>query len=155
MKERQQHETNLKELHANYPVHITQTVQWGEMDALRHVNNTVYFRYFENVRVHFMQQSGINDTIVSNRIGPVLGHTQCSFLRPLTWPDTITIGARVDTVREKRFSMEYAIFSHSQGKVVATGSAEAIYVDYDKGKSVPIPAHILRALDEFKPPRNN
>jgi acyl-CoA thioester hydrolase len=132
-----------------YPVHITQKVQWGEMDALQHVNNTVYFRYFENVRVEFMELTGINALIARENCGPILGHTQCKYLLPLTWPDTITIGTRISAIRDKRFTMEYAVFSHKHQRIVAEGSGEAIYVNYAAGKTVPIPESIRTAISQW------
>jgi len=132
-----------------FPVSITQKVQWGEMDALQHVNNTVYFRYFENVRVEFMELTGINKHIQKTNTGPILGHTQCKYLLPLTWPDTITIGTRVSAIREKRFTMEYAVFSHQHQRIVAEGTGEAIYVNYDTGKTLPVPDNIRQEVRRF------
>ena len=132
-----------------FPVCISQKVQWGEMDALQHVNNTVYFRYFENVRVEFMEITGINRHIAETQTGPILGHTQCKYLLPLTWPDTITIGTRISAMREKRFTMEYAVFSHRHRKIVAEGTGEAIYVNYTTGKTQPIPEAIGQRISEY------
>jgi len=119
------------------------------MDALQHVNHTVYFRYFESVRIEFMEVTGINRHIAQTNSGPILGHTQCKFLLPLTWPDTITIGTRLFAIRGKRFIMEYAVFSHRHQKIVAEGTGEGIYVNYSTGKTQAIPEAIRQRISDY------
>ena len=140
----------LKKFQQQFPVCIQQPVQWGDMDALRHVNNTVYFRYFENARIALMERTGINRLFLSDNIGPVLGHTQCKYLRPLTWPDQITVGTAVSAIHEKRFSMVYAVFSHQQQTVAAEGTSEAVYLDMASGATCAIPDSIRQALTQLR-----
>ena len=64
-------------------------VQWGDMDAFQHVNNTVYFRYFENARLEYFRRPGWFEFERATGIGPILASTQARFRRPLTYPDTI------------------------------------------------------------------
>ncbi len=76
-------------------------VRWGEMDALRHVNNTVYFRYFEDARVRLFFAMGLDGA--ANRYG-VLAHASCDFLKPLMYPARVTVGMKC--VRIGRTSLE-------------------------------------------------
>jgi len=64
------------------------TVAWGEMDAFQHVNNVVYFKYFESARINYFEETGINAHMQTTGVGPILGNTQCRFKAPLTYPDT-------------------------------------------------------------------
>jgi len=118
---------------------VTQDIIWGDMDAYNHINNTVYFRYFENVRIVYFEQVGINKYMSENQIGPILGETSCRYLKPLTYPDTITISTNVPTLRAKRFTMNYEIYSNNHKAVVATGMGEIVFVDYRNGKTIEIP----------------
>lgn len=78
-------------------------VRWGDLDALNHVNNTVYFRYMEEARMHCMAAAGIG-TPGSDR-STVLAHTACDFLRPVSWPAMLLIDMRL--LRVGRSSLEY------------------------------------------------
>src|SRR5438128_1459859 len=80
---------------ATYPVVIEQAVVWGDMDSYQHVNNTVYFRYFENARLEYFRRLGWFEFEKETGIGPILAATQATFRKPLAYPDTISVGARV------------------------------------------------------------
>jgi YbgC/YbaW family acyl-CoA thioester hydrolase len=84
-----------EELQAAYPVVVRQAVVWGEMDSYRHVNNVVYFRYFENARLEYFRRLDWPDFEAQTGIGPILAATQARFRRALTYPDTIAITARL------------------------------------------------------------
>ncbi|WP_196138350.1 thioesterase family protein [Aliikangiella sp. G2MR2-5] len=125
---------------------IEQDLIWGDMDAFNHINNTKYFRYFENVRIEYFQKVGINQFMAKEKVGPILGETSCRYLSPLTYPDRITIRTGVTILREKRFTMNYEILSKKQNKVVATGSGEVIFLDYKTGITCPIPLEITKQI---------
>jgi acyl-CoA thioester hydrolase len=133
----------------DYPVVIEETVLWGEMDAFQHVNNTVYFRYFESARIAYFQAVGYLDWMRAEGSGPILASTSCRFRRPLTWPDSIQIGARVSELGEDRFTMEYAIYSQSQQTIAAIGQGVAVHFDYRGGGKQPIPGSIREAIEKL------
>lgn len=126
-----------------YPVVIRQAIQWGDMDAFQHINNIVYFKYFENARIEYFQQTGINRYMKEHHVGPILGSTECKFLAPLTYPDEVLILTRVKAMKSKRFTMEYAIHSNSLRKPVAVGSGEIIFYHYLEQQSHKIPRAIV------------
>ena len=115
-----------------YPVVVPSCVVWGEMDAFQHVNNTVFFRYFESVRIALFESIGYLDWMQENGSGPILASTSCRFRRPLVWPDDIEIGAGITVVSEDRFGMNYAVLSRGQQTVVATGEGMVVHYDYTK-----------------------
>ncbi len=123
-----------------------QPIIWGDMDAFQHINNTVYFKYFESVRVEYFEQTGINRLMCNENIGPILGATECKFLAPLTFPDSVILATNVSEIREKRFTMQYEVFSKKLEKVVAVGSGEIIYFDYINNKTCPIPDSIRQEM---------
>lgn len=132
----------MKELEKQYPIAIHQAIQWGDMDAFQHVNNVVYFKYFENSRIEYFERTGINQYMKQYCIGPILGSTECKFLAPLTFPDQITIVARVIALKVKRFTMLYEVYSQSSAKKVAEGRGEIIYFNYNLHHSHEIPSAI-------------
>lgn len=76
-------------------------VRWGDMDALRHVNNAVYFSYFEEARVRLFATMGLDGS--DGRYG-VLAHASCDFLKPLMYPSRVVVGMK--RVRIGRTSLE-------------------------------------------------
>src|SRR5437588_12301990 len=89
---------DLASLLAGYPVVVVQAVIWGDMDSYRHVNNTVYFRYFENARLEYFRRMRWFEYEEESGIGPILSATDCRFRKPLTYPDTISIGAKIGSM---------------------------------------------------------
>src|SRR2546421_12621612 len=94
---------------AGYPVVVTQPVVWGEMDAYRHVNNTVYFRYFENARLEYFRRLDWPALEKETGVGPILSATQARFRKALSYPDTIWISAKVVNIQSDRFVIHHRI----------------------------------------------
>ncbi len=141
---------SVKELLSSYPVITEQTVIWGDMDAFQHVNNTVYFRYFETARIAYFDQVGIKGLMEETGVGPILAHTQCQFKIPLTYPDTISIGARVSELEDSKFSMEYRVVSHQHQKVAAQGSGLVVAFNYQTNQKVHVPKELRAAIEELQ-----
>jgi acyl-CoA thioester hydrolase len=140
----------MKELLEAYPVVIEVPVAWGEMDSLRHVNNIVYFRYFESARMAYFERVGFWEHMDETGVGPILASTQCRFRLPLTYPDTVSIGARVPEIDGDRFIMKYIVVSHSHGKAAAEGEGLIVSYDYRKLAKAPLPEVIRRRIDDLE-----
>src|SRR3990172_8193149 len=93
--------------------------QWGEMDAYGHVNNTVYFRYFESARIQYFGRCGLLDSYHKSSVGAILHSTSCRFRLALRYPDTALIGTRVSDVQDDRFTMLYRVVSKTHNTVAA------------------------------------
>lgn len=122
-----------------YPVHIQRSVTWGSMDAFQHVNNTVYFRYFEDVRIAYFEEARIIEYMQEHNIGPILASTQCRFKAPLSYPDTVYIGAKVTDIEQDRFTMEYIVVSETLQRVAAKGSGLIVSYNYAKNEKADLP----------------
>jgi len=145
----------MQEIMKDYPLVITKKVAWGHMDAFAHVNNTVYFRYFEDIRMEFFETAGAMEHMKKTRIGPILASTRCDFRTPLEHPDTINIGTRIEDLKEKRFTMKYIIYSEAKDKIAAEGEGLVVYVDYSKGQSCPVPepmVAVIKLLEQGEEP---
>jgi acyl-CoA thioester hydrolase len=115
-----------------------------------HVNNVVYFRYFESARLEYFRRLGWFEYEGETGIGPILASTQARFVRPLTYPDTISVGARVVELGKDRFTLEHKIVSHGQGKVVTEGRGTVVTYHYAQGRKVPIPEEVRRRIAELE-----
>lgn len=135
---------NLKD---QFPLVLSQDLLWNDMDAYQHINNTVYFRYFEDARIAYFVKAKINEYMETMQIGPILASTSCNFRAPLTFPDTIQIAARVENISTKTFTMKYVVYSERIKKVAAEGEGLIVYYDYRRKRSCAIPELILSALN--------
>ncbi|WP_019674008.1 acyl-CoA thioesterase [Psychrobacter lutiphocae] len=103
-----------------------QPVIWNDMDAFNHVNNVVYYRYAEAARIHYLTQT----QAFTDDATTVLAQSSCTFLRPVTFPDTLLIGVRTKKLGNSSIVMDYCYYSTAQSAVVAT--ADSVLVKLNK-----------------------
>ena len=140
----------MNELLKTFPVVAKLPVIWGDMDSFQHVNNTIYFGYFESARIQYFEALGWMDSEKTLTIGPILGSTSCQYRIPLTYPDTIYAGAKITEMHEKRFTMEYLIVSEQHPETVAEGTGVVICYNYQKKQTTQIPAVIYNAIEKLE-----
>lgn len=141
----------MKELLKTCPVVIDIPIAWGDMDAFQHVNNVVYLKYFESVRIAYFERIEFMQVMDATGIGPILASTQCRFKIPLAYPDTVSAGARVDHMEKDRFVMQYTLVSHKHEKIAASGDGVLVTFDYRNNRKADIPDKIrkrIAALEE-------
>jgi acyl-CoA thioester hydrolase len=134
----------------DFPVTVELPIAWGDMDAFGHVNNTVFFRYFESARIAYFDEVGYGALMAERGLGPILAETSCRFRRPLTYPDRVVVGARVPQVGEDRFTMEYRIWSEGQATVAGKGEGLIVSYDYRAQMRVPLPTAIAAAIEALE-----
>jgi acyl-CoA thioester hydrolase len=134
------------ELLTDYPIIVEVPVAWGDMDAFAHVNNIMYFRYFETARIAYLERIRFRG---ETGIGPILAATQCRFRRPLAYPDTVLVGVRVSEVGEDRFTHEYRLVSRALNEVAAEGSGIVVSYDYKQKRSCAIPADVRARMESL------
>lgn len=133
-----------------YPLVTEFPVAWGEMDAYGHVNNTVYFRYFENARIEYFENLDFNDPFAQEGIGPILASVSSNFRNPLTYPDTVKIGTGVTGMSESSFLMEYHLKSEKLDEIAADGECTIVTYDYEKQKTVRIPDRLRQEIENYE-----
>ncbi|HLU03387.1 MAG TPA: thioesterase family protein [Advenella sp.] len=121
-------------------------LRWADMDALQHVNNTVYFRAIEEAR---MQIFGPLRHLFAPGTGVVLAHAECDFLKPMSWPGNIEIVHRL--ARLGRSSLDCNILVYKEGEpdtLYARSRAVVVLSDLASGKSSPWSAVLLAQLQK-------
>ena len=134
----------------DFPVVVRFPLQWGEMDALGHVNNARFFTWFETARIALFERIGV----LSSRpgpVGPILATTSCDFLRPVVYPGEMRVGTRVTKVGNTSFHMEYAVGRADETELSARGSSVIVLVDYATGAKVPVPDEVRQAIAALAP----
>ena len=129
-----------------YPVVVRVPVQWGDMDALGHVNNAVYFTWFESARIALFERVGLAIT-GTPEVGPILAHTRCDFLAPVRYPAEVVAGTRIERLGNTSFTMAYEVtLAGEPERPVARGEGVVVLVDYRDGSKVPLSATLREAL---------
>jgi acyl-CoA thioester hydrolase len=131
---------------AHFPVVVPAIVHWGEMDAYGHLNNTVFFRFFETARMAYLERCGFLASYERDRIGAILHSTDCRFRAPLFYPDDVLIGARVLDTGADRFRMGYRVVSVGQNRVAADGTGVIVSYDYNSGSKVGLPESVSEGI---------
>jgi len=112
----------------NHHVVLELAVQWGEMDALGHVNNTRFFTWFESARIELARRTGMYDE--ASLLIPVLVNTACDYLKPVVFPAQVCIGVSVTAVGKSSVSMEYAVWRKGEPEVLhARATSVVVMVD--------------------------
>jgi acyl-CoA thioester hydrolase len=143
------------ELLDGFPVVVSLPVQWNEMDAYGHVNNTVYFRYFEAARIEYLERIGIREVTPEQPTGVILHSTSARFRLPVRYPDQVRVGARTVELLDDRFRMEYRVVSEAAGATAAEGWGVVVCFDYAGQRKAALPEavrHAIQALDDCPAP---
>jgi len=120
-------------------------VRWGDMDAYGHVNNAMYLRYLEEARCQML--AAMDVALEGNRIAPVVINVGCTFLRPVVYPDTLTVRCFGSEPGRSSFMSTYEIFSEALGGAkVSEGYGKLVWMDHQLGSSVPLPEHVRLQL---------
>ncbi|MGX9219896.1 acyl-CoA thioesterase [Massilia varians] len=124
-------------------------IRWGDMDAMGHVNNTVYFRYIESARIAWLEQAGALADPAASTEGPVIVNAYCSFLKQLTYPGEIEVRTYVGPPGRSSIEVTHEIrlvgSDGQAGALHAEGGAKLVWIDFKAEKSRPLPER-LRAL---------
>jgi len=127
--------------------HLTSLdTRWMDNDAYGHVNNVVYYSYFDTAVNRWLIERGLLDVLTSAAIGLVV-ETQCRYLKPLSFPDRVTAGIRVAKLGRSSVRYEIALFRNDDIAAAAVGHFVHVYVDRISRASISIPDAVRRALE--------
>ena len=125
---------------------MTMPIRWGDMDAMGHVNNTLYFRYLEIVRIEWIHRVGGSPD--PKGVGIVIVNAFCNFLKQLEYPGDILAKHFVANPGRTSFDTYITLERTDRpGVIYAEGGAKTVWVDFPMQKAVPLPDW-LRALVE-------
>lgn len=124
---------------------MTIPMRWGDMDAMGHVNNTVYFRYMETARIDWLRSIGCQPDPGGE--GIVIVNAFCNFIRQFQYPGDILIKSFVSDLGRSSFDTWATMARADQPDVIcATGGATIVWVDFPAEKSAPIPDWLRRLV---------
>ena len=131
-----------------YRAFRTITTRWMDNDQYGHVNNVVYYSWFDTaVNAHLIEQ-GVLDTAVGTVIGFVV-ETQCHYFAPLAFPETVHAGLRVARLGTSSVRYEVALFGGEAPLAAAQGHFVHVYVDRASRRPAALPAPLRAALQDL------
>jgi len=120
--------------------------RWMDNDVYGHVNNVVYYSYFDTVVNQYLIEKGILDIGSSPVIGLVV-ETACQYFRPMVFPDAIHAGLRVGQLGRSSVRYEIGIFRNDEASAAAQGHFVHVYVDRASLRPTPLPQALRQALE--------
>ncbi|KNE60988.1 hypothetical protein AMAG_06752 [Allomyces macrogynus ATCC 38327] len=161
-----------------YPTHLHIAVQWGDQDAFGHLNNVLYMRYFESIRMQYLLDfsaylpAGKRHTFAHPtpaHAGPIVASVTTRYRAQVHYPDTLTYFLRTaesdvaklrDVATGKaapagarpldRVTLEYVAVSHRLGAIAADGTCSLVTFDYGKNRKVPVPQDVADAVCKWE-----
>jgi acyl-CoA thioester hydrolase len=121
---------------------MTMPIRWGDMDAMGHVNNTVYFRYLEIVRIEWMRSIGCEPDPRGE--GPVIVNAFCNFHKQLEFPGEVLATLFVSDPGRSSFESWCTLTRvDDPDTLYASGGATTVWVNFPQQKSAPLPPRML------------
>src|SRR5215210_795215 len=139
------------EVRERYPHFLVIPTRWMDNDVYGHVNNVIYYSYFDTVVNQYLIAQGVLDIENSTVIGLVV-ETQCRFFKPITFPDTVYAGLRVARLGNRSVRYEIGLFRNEEGFAAAQGHFIHVYVERKTRRATTLPPEMREALEQILVP---
>jgi len=135
--------------HHRVLMHITRIpIRWGDMDAMGHVNNTIYFRYMEQARIEWLEALGYGVAVTLDE-SPVIVNASCTFIVPFTYPGTVEVRTFAGKPGRSSLQTWHELYSVGEGTLYAEGAAKIVWTRPSTGKSAPLPEAIRKLVEHL------
>lgn len=132
-----------------YRVFLPIGTRWADNDVYGHVNNVVYYSWFDTAVNAYLIEQGALDI----HAGPVIGlviETQCNYFAPLSFPQTVHAGLRVARLGTSSVRYEVGLFAENSDLAAACGHFVHVYVDRETRRPVPLPEPLKQTLEPLR-----
>ncbi|MDQ4128562.1 MAG: acyl-CoA thioesterase [Actinomycetota bacterium] len=136
------------EIREHYPHFLNIPTRWMDNDVYGHVNNVIYYSYFDTVVNEYLIRSGVLDIEKSPVIGLVV-ETQCRYFAPITFPDEVHAGLRVARLGRSSVRYEIGLFKNDSDSAAAQGHFVHVYVEREGRKATALPQEMRAALERI------
>ena len=137
----------------DFPKIISMTTRWSDNDIYLHVNNVVYFSYFDTAVNQNLVESGVL-TIENSEVVGLVVNNQCQFFASIAFPDTVHVGLSVEKIGNSSVTYRLGIFKNSENQLSALGSYTHVYVNRKTQRPVPIPEQTRAVFESLLVPKN-
>lgn len=133
---------------ASYLVFRTLGTRWSDNDAYGHVNNVVYYNWFDTAVNAHLVEHGALDIHLGDTIGLVV-QSSCNFFSALAFPQTVEIGMRLSRLGSSSVSYNLGVFAAGASMTAASGQFVHVYVDRHSRRPVPLPLAVKRVVEKL------
>jgi acyl-CoA thioester hydrolase len=125
------------------------TTRWMDNDSYRHMNNTMYYSFFDTIVNQYLIENGALDIEKSPVIG-LVAETSCSYFSSLGFPSKVNVGLRVGHLGNSSIRYEIALFKDDNDTASAQGHFVHVYVDRDSGRPTPLPEKLKSVVTPLR-----
>ena len=134
---------------ADYRYMTPITTRWCDNDVFAHVNNVVYYQWFDTAVTGYLLKTGVLDPLRSPVITLVV-ETRCSYFESTSFPDLIEVGIAIKQLGTSSMTYQIGIFKQGQDLAIAQGHLIHVAVDRASNSSTPIPDPMRKALEAIQ-----
>ena len=129
---------------------LSENTRWGDSDAMGHINNVLYARYYESARTSYFGQLLDMNFVGKMPIGVILADMKIAYLQQLHHPATMQIGARVSRLGGSSLQFDAAVFVEGNDQPISTSRATLVWFDYGNNKTLKIPQDIREKFNQYE-----
>lgn len=133
----------------SYKYFLAIQTRWADNDVYGHVNNAVYYFYFDTVVNEYLINKGLLDIETSKTIGLVV-KTNCDYFAPISFPDTVNAALRISHIGTSSVTYEVGLFRNDETTAAAQGQFTHVYVERQTRKPVAISDEMRQAISELQ-----
>lgn len=133
---------------SDYRHFVVIPTRWGDNDAYGHVNNVVYYAFFDSAVNRHLIEAGVLDIGKSPVVGMVV-ETRCTFFSSISFPDTVHVGLKVLHIGSSSVRYEIGLFRGDASEASAVGHFVHVYVEREGQRPVQIPAPVRAVLQNL------
>ena len=138
--------------HGGEPFSMVQRVRFGDLDAMQHMNNVEFLRFFETARIDYLRTlSPEHAPTERRRFGFIFAECHISYRSPAFFDDEIRTYIRPAELRRSSLRLDFEMRAESDGRVVADGWGTLVGYDYDAGRAQPIPDELRERVGPMLP----
>lgn len=139
----------IRPVRSDYAAFTTISTRWSDNDIYGHVNNAVYYLWFDTAVNEYLIRAGALDIHSGEVIGLVV-ETGCAYFAPAAFPDTIFAGVRVDRIGTSSVRYAVGLFRNDDAEAAAAGHFTHVYVDRTTRRPVALPGRLRTALESIR-----
>ncbi|PAV27096.1 thioesterase [Tamilnaduibacter salinus] len=125
---------------------LTLSLRWGDQDSYGHANNTVFFRFFEEARITWLSEAGLNTQ--AEGTGPIIIKTSATFLRELNYPANVTIETYAGKAGRTSLETWHRVLDADSSDQYGEGDAKIVWFDHETRRSCPLPDELRKLAAE-------
>ena len=132
----------------DYKLSIDLRIDFSDLDMYRHVNNITFIRFLQSGRVNFWEATGLAALFSESNKGAILVSTHCDFKKSMFYPGKAVVKTKLTYIKNSSFALDQIILDE-KGEVCAEGRDIAVFFDFSKDESLPIPEDLRKTMQQF------